>query len=60
MKLTGEEYDLLELCIQSQVAQLAYSCKMAGVDSSILVGAVGKLESVAEKLRQGRREDGER
>lgn len=60
MKLTGEEYDLLELCIQSQVAQLAYSCKMAGVESGVLVESVRKLESIAEKLRQGRREDGER
>lgn len=60
MKLTGEEYDLLELRIQSQVAQLAYSCKMAGVESGILVSALSKLEGVAEKLRQGRREDGER
>lgn len=51
MPFTDEDRDLLELCIQAQAAQIAFSCKMAGADSALMVDTVQKLERIAEKLR---------
>lgn len=52
MPFTDEERDLLEFCIQSKVAQIAFACKMVGADSALMVEAVQKLEGIAEKVRK--------
>ena len=52
MPFSDEERDLLEFCIQAQVAQIAFCCKMTGSDSALMVDAVQKLEKIAEKVRK--------
>lgn len=56
MAFTDEERDLLELCIQAQVAQIAFCCKMTGAGSALMVDAVQRLERIAKKLRKEQEE----
>lgn len=60
VNLTREDVDLLELVVQAQVAQVAFSNAIMGSDSDNMVDTVHQLEDIMRKIREGVVQDGER
>lgn len=60
VNLTREDVDLLELVVQAQVAQVAFSSTIMGADSDNMVDTVHQLEKIMRKIREGVGQDGKR
>ena len=60
VKLTREDVDLLELVVQAQVAQVAFSSTIMGADRDNMVDTVHQLEEIMRKIREGVVQDGKR
>ena len=60
VNLTREDADLLELVVQAQVAQVAFSSTIMGADRDNMVDTVHQLEEIMRKIREGVGQDGKR